>query len=315
MSGQRIEAYPGSAARRRWRTTALVGLLTASLSALALAGPAAAKIVNLHVYNGVYPAGSISGAGSVGGTAPFPNNMQVMSVNQETGQLFVGNGNASRIYKFSSTGTPEEFTGVAPPGTTTLVQSFNSFSDIAVDNSATATKGRIYAHNEGGPLNAFNPNGEAVGAPFPLSIGSLCGVDVAPNGNIWTASWNGNVQEFSSSGVAITEGPAGGHFETPRPCAIAIDSNENFYFVEESAGLVRKYNNAGVLQGVVDSDTSLGEPRDIAVDRSNNHLYVDHRSYIYEYDSSGGLNPEIRRSRTTQLSDHGVAADLERPRG
>jgi hypothetical protein len=274
---------------RRRPPRAIAGIGCAWLAALLLAGPAAAKIVNLHVYNGVYPAGSISGAGSVGGTAPFPNNMQVMSIFQETGQLFVGNGNAARIYKFSSTGTPEEFSGVAPPGTTTLVQSFNNFGDIAVDNSSTATKGRIYAHNEGGPLNAFKPSGEPVGAPFPLSISALCGVDVAPNGNIWTASWNGNVQEFNSSGVAITEGPAGGHFETPRPCAIAIDSNENFYFVEEFGGLVRKYNNAGVLQGTVDSDTSLGEPRDITVDRSNNHLYVDHRSYISEYDAAGGL--------------------------
>jgi hypothetical protein len=120
-----------------------------------------------------------------------------------------------------------------------------------------------------------------------LSINALCGVDVLPNGNFWTVTWNGEVQEFNSSGTSITEGPAGGHFESSRPCAIAIDSNENFYLVEESGGLVRKYNSAGVLQGIVDSDTSTGEPRDIVVDRSTNHLYVDHRTYVTEYGPSG----------------------------
>ena len=52
--------------------------------------------------------------------------------------------------------------------------------------------------------------------------------------------------------------------------------------------MVRKYDSTGTLIGPFDSETSAGEP-EVAIDLSNDHVYVDHRTYINEYDPSGAL--------------------------
>jgi hypothetical protein len=247
-----------------------------------IAATAPAKTVELTKYNGAYPEASFDGTGSVGGTAPFPGGLHDIGINQETGQVFVGNANAGKVYKFSAAGVAEPFSALAPA--TTLTQTLNNFGDVFVDNSSAATKGRIYAFPENGPVRGYEPSGEAA-ANFPISVGGACGGDVAPDGSLWIAIWNGNraIQYNGTTGA-----PTGAEFSTPRPCDLAIDSQGNIYTVEESGGTVRKYDSTGTLIGTVDSDNSGGEP-ELAIDLSNDNVYVDHRSFIDEYDSSGAL--------------------------
>jgi hypothetical protein len=295
---QPSEASVVTAGSRR-RARIVVGAACAALVALACAGPAAAKIVNLRVYNGgVFPEGSFNGAGSVGGTAPFPNNLQQIGINQETDQVFVSNSTSNRVYKFNAAGEPEEFSALA--GATTLAPpSINNFGDLMVDNSGGSggggegEQGRIYVFPESGPVRAFKPSGEEILGNFPLSVGGACAGEVVPgpSGNFWIAQWNSDkIIEFNSAGVAT------GKELTPtnNPCGLAIDSNGNFYVVEESSGVVHKFNSALEPQGVFDGETGFSET-EVAVDRSNDHVYVDHRgtfankTHVNEFESSGAL--------------------------
>jgi hypothetical protein len=57
--------------------------------------------------------------------------------------------------------------------------------------------------------------------------------------------------------------------------------------VREGEGIVRKYDPAGGLIGVFDA-TGSPEP-ELAIDLSNDHVYVDHRTYVLEFEPSGAL--------------------------
>jgi streptogramin lyase len=246
------------------------------------AGTASAKTIELLKYNGSYPAASFDGSGSVGGPAPFGYGQQDMSIFQETGQVFVGSYGSGRIYKFSAAGVAEPFSALAPA--TTIAQSLNTYGDVFVDNSSTATKGRIYAFPESGPVAAYEPDGNP--APnFPISVGGACGGDVAPDGSLWIASYSQNlaIQFNPETGEATGE-----TVSMQRPCDLVIDSQGNFYMVQEGFGVVRKYDSTGTEVGIIDEETSGGEP-ELAVNLSNDHLFVDHRNYITEYDDSGAL--------------------------
>jgi Fibronectin type III domain len=251
-------------------------------ASMLLAAPASASTVELHIYNGVYPAGSFDGTGSNGAPAPFPSGLHDMSIFQETGQVFVGNSTAARIYKFDAAGAPQQFANLAPA--TAISQTLNNFGDVAVDNSAAATKGRIYGFPESGPVQAYEPSGSPA-ANFPISVGGACGGDVAPDGSLWIASYSqGQVIQFNSTTGAAT----GQSFSTPSPCDLTIDSQGNFYAVQEGIGTVRKYDSAGVLLGVFANEPSFVEP-EVAVDLSNDDVYVDYRTFIAHYTKTGTL--------------------------
>ena len=251
-------------------------------ASMLLAAPASASTVELHKYSGVYPAGSFDGTGSNGAPAPFPSGLHDMSIFQETGQVFVGNSGAGRIYKFDAAGTPQPFANLAPA--TAISQTLSNFGDVVVDSSATATKGRIYGFPEGGPVRAYDPSGSPA-ANFPITVEGACSGDVAPDGSLWIGSYGfGQVIQFNSTTGAAT----GQSFSTPSPCDLAIDSQGNFYVVQEGTSRVRKYNSTGVLQGTFANETGSGEP-ELAVDRSNDDVFVDYRTFVSHYTKTGTL--------------------------
>jgi hypothetical protein len=281
------------------------------------AASASAATVELHKYNGVYPAGSFDGTGSNGAPAPFPSGLHDMSIFQETGQVYVGNSSAARIYKFDAAGAPQPFADLAPA--TALSQTLNNFGDVTVDNSAAATKGRIYAFPEGGPVRAYEPGGSPA-ANFPISVGGACGGDVAPDGSLWIGSYSqGQAIQFNSTTGAAT----GQSFSTPSPCDLTIDSQGNFYAVQEGSSIVRKYDSTGVLQGIFANESGSGEP-EVAVDRSNDDVYVDYRTFIAHYTKTGTLVskfgqaeggfPGLQGSRgiAVRASNHVIYATNER---
>lgn len=251
-------------------------------ASMLLAAPASASTVELHKYSGVYPAGSFDGTGSNGAPAPFPSGLHDMSIFQETGQVFVGNSSAGRIYKFDAAGAAQPFADLAPA--TAISQSLNNYGDVFVDNSGAATKGRIYGFPESGPVRAYEPGGSP--APnFPISVGGACGGDVAPDGSLWIASYSqAQAIQFNSSTGAAT----GQTLSTPSPCDLAIDSQGNFYAVREGTGTVRKYDSTGALVGIFASESGFGEP-ELAIDRSNDDVYVDYRSFVAHYTKGGAL--------------------------
>ena len=300
--------------RRRLRV--LVGVLCGALIALACSGSAPAKVVvGSYEYDGTYPEGSFDGADAVGATAPFPNNLVGVDIDQATGTVYVGNQNSDAIYKFNPAGESQPFSALG--GETVIHRALNQWGDVMVDNSGLSTQGNIFGWEEYGALGGYLPSGASIGGEFPKSIGTIgngCGGDVAPNGYLWITDtvFDGGIRQYNSLGVGSTDGPAEGFVPAPEDCAVGIDSQGNFYGAERGCTgfgnppwrRVHKYNVAGVLQdesqpnglqnGILDpygetACNSNAEVQKIAVDRSTDQIFVDHQTYINEYDPSGSL--------------------------
>ena len=68
--------------------------------------------MNLRLYEGVFPASSFNGEGSVGpAPKPFVSPHQ-LAIDQANNYIIVGNENY--LYKFNFSGTPVAFSAIAP---------------------------------------------------------------------------------------------------------------------------------------------------------------------------------------------------------
>jgi hypothetical protein len=273
--------------RGQFLTAGLIALLALML------GPASASahLIEVPVYNGTYPGGSINGADAVGVSSPSFSGeaIQRVEVDQASGSLYVGSEESGgRIYKFNAiTGTSAAFSALS--GKTVIApQSMSSIPDISVDNSGTATQGRIYTFPEFGPLKTYLPSG----APdvYPITAnGDLCGSTIGPEGHLWLSIFQEGpeqgIREFLPSGEATGKGfRPGGNGEQ---CDFAMDSEGNFYIPENyTGGFVEKYNSS--FEHLYNIGTG-GQAEGVAVDRSTDNVYVDESSRVREYSPNGSL--------------------------
>ncbi len=277
---------------KRLLRRAAVGASFAALAALLFTAMAPAKVFAPYAYKGTFPNGSFTGSDAVGGQAPFDTSLKGIDVDQSNGNVYVGAEGGGLLYKFSSVGAALPYSAFTPNTVLSGVAT-NGFGETLVDNSGTATQGRIYQWSEQSPVKAFLPSGEELnsgnGFPkFPLTeTGDNCGGEVAPSGNIWISRFNQGVQEYDTSGNMTTAGPAGGFLHAEGTCSVAIDSEENFYTSQYASGLIRKWSKSGELLGTV--DTTFGEAGSLVVDRSNDHLFVNYKNFVKEFDPEGGL--------------------------
>jgi hypothetical protein len=255
-------------------------------AALTLAGTAVAETVELHLYNGAYPAGSFDGH-DANGAGTFENgSIKELDIDQSTGNVYVGNTNG-HFYKFAASGVSQPFSALAPA--TVISQPFGSFccNTLKVDNSPTATQGRIYSFAEAENVKGWLPTGSPLGPPFPPggfkeSLFDNCGAAIAPNGNIWIADYGHGLKEYTPDGVGTGTIV---HPEIQGMCNFTIDSQGNFYVPENYAGgPVIKYSPTGQNLGPIS-----GSGVSVAIDLSNDDVYVDEFNQVKHFDSNGGL--------------------------
>ena len=110
----------------------------------------------------------------------FDQTLKGIDVNQATGDLYVGAEGGGLLYRFDSAGVAQPFSSVAPNTVLSGIAT-NGFGETVVDNSGSATQGRIYQWSEQSPVKAFLPSGEELnssnGFPkFPMTeTGDNCG--------------------------------------------------------------------------------------------------------------------------------------------
>ena len=231
-------------------------------------------------------------------------------MHDSTGDIYVVDGDRNTVDKFDSSGAAAAFTTAQlPPGTTALDGSntpdlsFNLFAeaDVAVDNTGTSSDGNIYVDSEFfNTIYAFDATGSSL---FQISgLNDPCGVAVDTTGHLWISEFNpAIVSQYTAAGVptgtSIFTGGQGS------PCHIAFDSNDNLY-VNFFSGGVQRYDTAG---------NPVGDPIDpgpafaVAVDRSNDHVYVDRGTDVAEYDENGAAVSRIGSG--TLANSIGVAVD------
>lgn len=191
-------------------------------------------------------------------------------------------------------------------------------ADVAVDSSGTASDGNIYIAEAGGSrVDAIDSSGALIpsfGDSEPSSDGRLhgtetpggifsrpCGLAVdQSNGNLFVADQSANrIWIYDNSGKylgEIADSALNG------PCGLALDSSGELYVRNPGNGNVLEFHRAAptsyaFAQTVYTQNNGTPEnseddgpsASDVAVDTSNDHLYVDLGDRIREYESSGGV--------------------------
>jgi hypothetical protein len=294
---------------RRFLSAASIAFVVA-VGSLALAS-APALAVNTHPFTGSFgPEGPLS----VGTFA----SVQGVAIDQNSGDVYVydtGSGGGS-VYKFNAAGEPADFSALGTNAITGVGGAYPDGNELAVDGSNGPAKGDIYVANAS-HVGVYGADGEPVeiaGKPAELTSevttevpgapwGESCGVAVDSAGNVYVglASVSGShVNEYTPTGAgAINVDYASSLWGVPgEVCNIAVDPAGSVYIDTFETGPVRKYEAsqfqtpAQFLAGGEVAAASLEvDPKGstLASDPSpsSHTLYVDERSDVAEYETSG----------------------------
>jgi len=213
------------------------------------------------------------------------------------------------IYKFDSAG--HTVTSFGASGRLSVPGAIGFYEipvGIAVDNSSGPNHGDLYVPDcEYGIVKQYSPQGVHIA---DINVGDrVTGVAVDPaNGNVYvTGYYSSQVFVYDTNGNPVTTFPT-----ISNPLDVAVDSSGNAYVVngggESGAkGITEKYSSIGKDLGQLDGNPSYA----VAVDPSNNHVYVDEGNQVSEFDSAGNPvgTPTSETSQGPISNSHGVAAD------
>jgi hypothetical protein len=280
---------------------------------------------------------AVSGASSarvhpfVGSFGSF-GNPQAVAVDQASGDVFVLDVGSASVQKFDASGNAVDFSAL---GSNTLDGaggadatpeggfSFdsNSAAQVAVDNSGGSANGDLYVANSfAGVIDVFDSTGTFVGeingsAATPQSGGETCGVATDPAGDVYSSSFNGHVDKYTPTDSDPTHDTFDGQLESlGGVCNVAADGLGNVYVSTWDVGPLTKYPSSQLNQDPSSGTVLDATSKAVAVDPSNNDVYVDHGDQIAQYDSSG---TQLGQSGGGQLAGssfgvaiHGSTGDL-----
>jgi hypothetical protein len=234
------------------------------------------------------------------------------AIDHQTGDVYlfdisqdIGSG---YIYKFDSAG--HTVTSFASSGKLTISGAIGFYGvpvGIAVDNDPTSPNyGDLYVPDLlDGLVKQYGPQGahlaDISGLGFPTGVG----VDPA-NGNVYVTNLFAGVSVFDTNGSLVTS------FSTiASPTDVAVDSSGNAYVTNGNPGgftgakgTTEKYSSTGTDLGQLDGNPSNA----VAVDPSDDHVYVDEGNRVVEFDSAG--TPVGTPTGSDRISNSiGVAAD------
>jgi DNA-binding beta-propeller fold protein YncE len=266
---------PSAGSSMPWRG-ALAALL--SLLALALLGATPALGAQLHKF-----AFSFGSAGS--GNGEFANNTH-LAVDQTSGDVYVADTGNGRVQKFDEDGNFLAAFGAVDLTTPTF---------LAVDNSSGPSQGDLYVADAAGKeVLKYDPSGNLItswavsGRLDGSDTGSLgpfrelSGIAVDPVGTLYvldTALMFRFAEDSTFLGAFGFHGSGGAG-------RLAVDSTGAIYRSSEGNEVEKwKLGFGAELIGSVDPGPANG----IAVDPSNDDLYVAHPDHVRVYDSTGAV--------------------------
>src|SRR5262245_50291687 len=216
----------------RKRTTMLkitTALLTAAVAALTLAGTASAKQIQQYKFEGFF-----DGTGSTAGV--FTGNLSRVALNDSNGRVYVmdAHGGIADISQFNAAGVAQNWSGLGGVSTLSLGESLSGV-DMVFDNYGH--NGGLHARTGFGKtaIRAFREDGTLRLPGFGEGAG--CGMGVAPDGFLWTATGQWAFKMDNETGF-LADGQS--FLTEQQPCHLAIDSQGYFWVQKTSSefGLV-----------------------------------------------------------------------------
>ncbi len=231
-----------------------------------------------------------------------------VAIDRSTGAIYVGdagvptaNASGSTVERLNSIHGPEPFTSAFTAGSEGKLPNYGSipFMDqVAV----SPVSGNIYFASGGSVLRAYDAEGEPVDFEAGPGAGSngiagseICGVAVDSSGDIYVSERMSGVQIYAANGKFLA------NIASIGTCDVAVNSQGSVYLnaVEEpfyeglNSGPIEEFTASApppvtsstiyAASGTVDSNRSFG----IALDTSNDHLYVDESTQVAEYGAGG----------------------------
>ncbi|HEY2767532.1 MAG TPA: hypothetical protein VGI76_04705, partial [Solirubrobacteraceae bacterium] len=266
----------------------------------------------------------LAGSASAALTHPYKFSFGSWSSNFVESVALDGAGNvytfdsAGRIEKFDGSGNPVNFAATGSNKIEGLDSTGSFLGQIAVDNSAGAQKGDIYvatgSHvaifaSSGGSLGELNGNIESEVPATAGMWGTPCGVAVDKEGDVYVGLSSGHVFKYVPSGNPAANTDFSSSLNgLESVCSLAVDSAGSVYATGWFGGPVHKYEalQFGALQAegslVAESATA------VAVDPSDDHVYVDLSRTVAEYDSAGNQATVSEGGRGPSTESHALAA-------
>ncbi len=186
-------------------------------------------------------------------------------------------------------------------------------SQIAVDNSGTATDGDIYVTQSSPNLiNIFSDEGKYLGQLTESSSGPFseaCGVAVDPAGAVYVGDYTGGIHKFVPVANPPVNADNPANFSTvTQPCTLAAGAGATagFLFAAQYQGPISKLaSSTGALQYTV----SPGGNTTVSVDPGSGHVYAATGATVKEFDASGAASvSSVSSFRPPSGSVQGVAA-------
>ncbi len=231
--------------------------------------------------------GTSFGPDGASGSETFAG-VRSVTVDQSTGDVFVYDARAEKIYKFDSDGQPVNFTAT---GTNAIsgVGGGEGKAEyqiaVAPPGSPGGTAGDIYVAHNGETLKIFKASGDELAE---LAVGGeVCGVAVDPAGHVFTGAFPSSIKEYTPSGNPVVEGDKSGVESVERVnslCNLAVDAAGHVYAIHFSGGIQKLESLGASSASTIDESSRTG-----AVDPVSGRFYGDDRLSISQYSPSGAL--------------------------
>lgn len=276
----RVRPTTGTGAPKTNRASRLWTRATVLLTTVIYVGsftPGAAQAATSHEKIGEFTGVEVPG-GKLG-------DADGVAVDAASGDVYVADIEKNVVDKFTAAGkyicqisgatipSATECDGIAGSATPAGSFAFAEPAAVAVDNSSGPSAGDVYVVDAGHEvLDRFSAAGAFLGTVGGPYGGSLYGVSVDANGNVWVDDLSGTVHEFDSSGNPVFQFSSlvnGKGAPTP---GFAVDSNGNSYIVTLQG--VNKFNGAGEYLGFADECAKSFCEGGVATDLSSDEVYV-----------------------------------------
>jgi hypothetical protein len=240
----------------------------------------AAEAAYTHPFLGSFAAGMFS-------------NPQGIAVDQASGDVYVYDTEAGKVYKFNAAGQPAEFSALKADQIEGVPGFGADEEEIAVDS----VNGDIYVAN-GYVVKVYEEDGAQDGelsgtVRYPWA-GEPCGVAVDAAGNVYVGLFPNEVDKYTplapsapaanSDYVASLSLPG-----VDKVCNIAADAQGDVYVDTWPVGPVTKYLASQFGVASASGTTVDGAGSTLAIDPANNDLYVDEGADIAQFDAAGNL--------------------------